>query len=73
MQCACPDCGRLMGKVEKGLDSYCQCPECLRKCRDCLGSTKGFPAFISHDEIGTESARLRIQKYMSQYLKKNNG
>ncbi|MGI6705028.1 MAG: hypothetical protein ACOX6S_01780 [Clostridia bacterium] len=46
MQCGCPECGTLMAQVVKGFDSYCQCPACLHKCRDCLGRDEGFSTFI---------------------------
>nr|MDD6336638.1 hypothetical protein [bacterium] len=39
MQCGCPDCGRLMVQVQRGLQSTCICPECGVTCRACMGGT----------------------------------
>lgn len=38
MQCACPQCGILMGHSIHGLESSCICPECHFVCRACLGT-----------------------------------
>lgn len=38
MQCACPECGILMGHRISGLSSECCCPECGFECRACLGT-----------------------------------
>lgn len=38
MQCACPDCGIVMGWREKGVFSECRCPECGYRCSACLGT-----------------------------------
>lgn len=38
MQCACPQCGILMGHSIQGLESSCVCAECHFICRACLGT-----------------------------------
>ena len=41
MQCGCPQCGQLMAKVERGLESVCFCAGCGVECRACLGRQSG--------------------------------
>lgn len=36
MRCGCPDCGAYMTHAE-GPQLGCVCPQCGRRCRDCLG------------------------------------
>lgn len=74
MQCACPDCGALMGKVERGLESYCKCPVCLRTCNDCLGRTTGFKTFINpkdeNGKVDKKEVKKEIQKIWEDLNKK---
>ena len=37
MRCGCPECGAYMIQSE-GLDVGCVCPECLFRCRACMGT-----------------------------------
>ena len=37
MRCGCPECGTYMIQSE-GLDVGCVCPECLFRCRACMGT-----------------------------------
>lgn len=37
MRCGCPECGTYMIQSE-GLDVGCVCPECLFRCRMCMGT-----------------------------------
>jgi len=37
MQCACPECGDMMAKIEAGMNSRCVCPNCDVTCAVCLG------------------------------------
>lgn len=46
MQCGCPNCGVLMAKVERGMQSRCICPNCGHECEDCLGMKRRFPERI---------------------------
>lgn len=47
MQCACPQCGILLGHRIQGLESACCCPECGFVCRACLGTN----SILSVNEI----------------------
>ena len=37
MRCGCPQCGTYMIQSE-GIDFGCVCPECLYRCRACMGT-----------------------------------
>lgn len=37
MRCGCPECGAYMIQTE-GLDLGCVCPDCLYRCRACMGT-----------------------------------
>lgn len=37
MRCGCPECGTYMIQSE-GLDIGCVCPDCLFRCRMCMGT-----------------------------------
>lgn len=37
MRCGCPQCGTYMIQSE-GLDVCCVCPQCLYRCRACMGT-----------------------------------
>ena len=37
MRCGCPECGAYMIQSE-GLDVGCVCPQCLFRCRACMGT-----------------------------------
>ena len=37
MRCGCPECGTYMIQSE-GLDVGCVCPQCLFRCRACMGT-----------------------------------
>lgn len=37
MRCGCPQCGTYMIQSE-GVDFGCVCPECLYRCRACMGT-----------------------------------
>ena len=37
MRCGCPECGAYMIQSE-GLDIGCVCPQCLFRCRACMGT-----------------------------------
>ena len=37
MRCGCPQCGTYMIQSE-GIDFRCVCPECLYRCRACMGT-----------------------------------
>ena len=37
MRCGCPECGTYMIQSES-LDLGCVCPDCLHRCRACMGT-----------------------------------
>ena len=37
MRCGCPQCGTYMIQSE-GIDFGCVCPQCLYRCRACMGT-----------------------------------
>ena len=49
MQCGCPECGALMPKVEKGLESICKCPDCGVTCSACMGNQRGANVLFKKD------------------------
>ena len=46
MRCGCPDCGTYMIQAES-MTLGCVCPECRRRCTDCLGTN----TVISREEL----------------------
>ncbi len=38
MRCSCILCGTYMVQQERGIDSYCICPNCQNTCSVCMGS-----------------------------------
>lgn len=42
MRCACPECGTYMIQSE-GIELGCVCPDCLTRCRACLGTNTVIP------------------------------
>jgi len=47
MQCACPECGIVMGWRILGTASECRCSECGYQCSACLGTN----CVLNVDEI----------------------
>lgn len=42
MRCGCPECGAYMVQSES-LDLGCVCPDCLYRCRACMGTDTVVP------------------------------
>ncbi len=42
MRCACPECGTYMIQSE-GIELGCVCPNCLTRCKACLGTDTVIP------------------------------
>ncbi|MDD4796837.1 MAG: hypothetical protein PHO66_03610 [Eubacteriales bacterium] len=62
MQCGCPQCGTLLGKAERGLNSTCRCSRCGFVCDICVGKkTDAHPKMHKHmtREEWDELARAR--------------
>lgn len=69
MKCGCQVCTTLMEHVEKGEQSYCICPECLNKCRDCLGGKNKRFKFLDRQtakNMRLHTEKLRDEKYAKQ-------
>lgn len=64
MKCGCQECGAFMDHVEKGEQSYCVCPECLHKCKDCLGGEN--PRFSFMDREMAKRMKEDVQRLKSQ-------
>ncbi|MBQ9007887.1 MAG: hypothetical protein IJ088_00970 [Clostridia bacterium] len=55
MRCSCRRCGTYMIQAE-GTNFGCVCPECLNRCRDCMGTN----TVLSPDQLHAAlSARIR--------------
>jgi len=47
MRCGCPQCGTYMIQAES-LEFGCVCPECLYRCRACMGTN----TVVSRENLG---------------------
>ena len=67
MKCGCQMCGAFMDHVEKGEQSYCICPECQYKCKDCLGGEN--PRFNFLDRETAKRMKEDTQKLRGEHKK----
>lgn len=61
MRCGCPNCGTYMIQSES-LDLGCVCPDCLARCRACMGTNSVVPRealskLVFVDHTAEEEAR----------------
>ena len=61
MRCGCPNCGTYMIQSES-LDLGCVCPDCLARCRACMGTNSVVPRealskLVFADHTAEEEAR----------------
>ena len=54
MRCACPECGTYMIQSE-GIELGCVCPDCLTRCRACMGTDTVIPRDQLRARLMTES------------------
>lgn len=64
MRCGCPQCGTYMIQSES-LDLGCVCPDCLYRCRACMGTN----TVVSREDLG----RLVFTDYTAEHEAHEDG